>query len=175
MSELISIIVPVYNCKDYLQATLASLRRQTYPNWEVILVDDGSTEETIEVIRQFAGRFHVLPESVYCYRICEGSTMQTLKVDSSYDMVSIHKMVVRFKEEAVNQADWSWFGKYYFRRLEFAYVRMRHNFKSPEFWLFALTKGGYVWKRWKEVHPEATWKTDLKKLMKFLIPAQWPL
>ena len=49
MSELISVIVPVYNCKDYLQATLASLRRQTYPNWEVILVDDGSTDGSGEI------------------------------------------------------------------------------------------------------------------------------
>lgn len=122
------------------------------------------------VLITVVGRFHVLPEPVYCYRVRGGSTMKTLKVDSSYDMVSVHKMVMRFKEEAVDPADWLWFDKYYFRRLEFAYERMRNDFKSPEFRLFALTKGGYVWRRWKEVHPEATWKTDLKRLMGFLIP-----
>lgn len=127
------------------------------------------------VLITVVGRFHVMPESIYCYRIRGGSIMRTLKVDSCYDMVSVHKMVMRFKEEAVAPADWPWFDKYYFRRLEYAYARMEHCLSSPQFRLFTLTKGGYVWKRWKEVHPEASWKTDLKQLMRFLAPTRLPL
>ena len=41
---LISIIVPVYNVKPYLEKCLASIAAQTYPNKEVILVDDASTD-----------------------------------------------------------------------------------------------------------------------------------
>ena len=63
MSELVSIIVPVYNCKDYLPATLESLRRQTYPTLEVILVDDGSSDgsgELCETVCREDARFKVI-------------------------------------------------------------------------------------------------------------------
>lgn len=42
--KMISIIVPVYNVKDYLQSCVQSIQEQTYQNLEIILVDDGSTD-----------------------------------------------------------------------------------------------------------------------------------
>lgn len=44
MSDLISVIVPVYNVHDYLDACVKSITGQTYSNLEIILVDDGSTD-----------------------------------------------------------------------------------------------------------------------------------
>lgn len=43
---LISVIVPVYNGQDYLENCIRSIEGQTYENYEVIIVDDGSTDET---------------------------------------------------------------------------------------------------------------------------------
>lgn len=51
---LVSIVVPTYNYGDLLAQTLESLRAQTYENWECFVVDDGSTDNTSEVLEKFA-------------------------------------------------------------------------------------------------------------------------
>ena len=52
-SSLISIIIPVFNRAKLLPETLDSVLRQIYSEWECILVDDGSNDNTIEVIEQY--------------------------------------------------------------------------------------------------------------------------
>jgi len=54
MSELVSIITPTYNAKKFIRATIESVQNQTYQNWEMILVDDASTDETVKIIQDFA-------------------------------------------------------------------------------------------------------------------------
>jgi len=57
----VSIIVPAYNCEQYLSDTLASILIQSYPNWECIIVNDGSTDSTADVAQSFCkrdSRFH---------------------------------------------------------------------------------------------------------------------
>lgn len=50
MSELISIVVPVYNVESYIEETIDAVRAQTIQNWELILVEDSSTDHTVEVV-----------------------------------------------------------------------------------------------------------------------------
>ena len=51
---LISVIVPVYNVAQYLEKSIASIQQQTYQNLEIILVDDGATDESGRLCEQIA-------------------------------------------------------------------------------------------------------------------------
>ncbi len=50
MSALVSIITPTFNSANFIAATIKSTQNQTYKNWEMIIVDDGSTDNTEEII-----------------------------------------------------------------------------------------------------------------------------
>ena len=52
--SLISVIVPVYNVKEYLNTCVESILNQTHENLEVILVDDGSTDGSGEICDSYA-------------------------------------------------------------------------------------------------------------------------
>ena len=63
MDELISVIIPVYNVRNYLGECLTSVMGQTYPWLEIILVDDGSTDGSGEICEEYArqdGRVKVI-------------------------------------------------------------------------------------------------------------------
>ena len=51
--ELVSIIMPAYNCADFIADSIRSVLAQTYTNWELLIVDDCSTDRTAEVIASF--------------------------------------------------------------------------------------------------------------------------
>ena len=56
MQPLISIIIPTYNRAQIIGETLDSLIAQTYANWECIAVDDGSTDNTDEVLVAYCNK-----------------------------------------------------------------------------------------------------------------------
>lgn len=60
--DLLSVIVPVYNSNQYLKKCLLSISIQTYDNLEIIIIDDGSTDGSMEMCKEFAAgdqRIHI--------------------------------------------------------------------------------------------------------------------
>ena len=67
MHSLVSIVIPTYNRAHLIGETLDSVLEQTYTNWECIVVDDGSADDTETVVMDYVNRdtrfqFHKRPE-----------------------------------------------------------------------------------------------------------------
>ncbi len=64
----ISLIVPVYNLEKYLNECYKSISQQTYTNWELIFIDDGSTDRSLAICKEIAkkdSRVHVIHSTNY--------------------------------------------------------------------------------------------------------------
>lgn len=54
--ELVSIITPMYNASAYIAHTIAAVQKQTYTNWEMIIMDDLSEDNSAEIVKEYANK-----------------------------------------------------------------------------------------------------------------------
>ena len=64
-TKTVSLIIPVYNVRDYLRKCLDSVAAQTYPNLEVIIVNDGSPDDSLEIALEYTAKY----PNFRCYTI----------------------------------------------------------------------------------------------------------
>ncbi|QLE43820.1 glycosyltransferase family 2 protein [Nostoc sp. C052] len=63
---MVSAIIPAYNAAKFLPAAIASVQQQTYMNWELLIINDGSTDDTVEIVREHqkkSDRIHLINQT----------------------------------------------------------------------------------------------------------------
>jgi glycosyltransferase involved in cell wall biosynthesis len=108
-NPLVSIIIPTYNRAHLIGETLDSVVAQTYENWECIVVDDGSTDSTEEVVAEYANRdsrfqYHRRPSDRgkganscrnYGFKKCKGEYVNWLDSDDIIDSNKIEMQITQ--------------------------------------------------------------------------------
>ena len=59
----VSVIIPMYNSQSFIKECMQSVVRQSYPNWEMIVVDDGSSDKSVEICSKLSradGRIRIV-------------------------------------------------------------------------------------------------------------------
>lgn len=113
MSDLVSIIVPVYNVENFIEETMDCVLAQTYRNWELLLVEDCSTDRTAALIRQYMERtgdprIHLIsqPSNMGAARArnrglkeAKGRYISYLDADDLWETEKLEKELVFMKEK----------------------------------------------------------------------------
>jgi glycosyltransferase involved in cell wall biosynthesis len=117
---LVSVVIPCFNAARTLPRTLECLRKQTYPNLEILIVDDGSTDSTPDITANFAAgdrRVHLLSQTnsgvaaarnlgIACAR---GDFIAPLDADDLWSPLKIELQVRKFQEDASLGLVYAWF------------------------------------------------------------------
>lgn len=86
MTELISIIVPIYNVEEYLKECLDSIQKQTYQNYDCIMINDGSTDSSREIAETYLvdSRFRLINQDNQGLSAARNTGFRNLKEESSF-------------------------------------------------------------------------------------------
>ena len=86
MTELISIIVPIYNVEEYLKDCLDSIQKQTYQHYDCIMINDGSTDSSREIAETYLvdSRFRLINQDNQGLSAARNTGLRNLKEESSF-------------------------------------------------------------------------------------------
>jgi glycosyltransferase involved in cell wall biosynthesis len=108
VNSLVSIIIPAYNVGNYVQQTLDSVIAQTYSDWECLVIDDGSTDNTAELVMLYVNkdsrvRYFHKPNGGLCstrnygLTLCKGQYIQFLDGDDILFKEKLARMVNQYE------------------------------------------------------------------------------
>ena len=114
-THLVSIIIPTYNRAHLIKETLDTILEQTYKDWECIIIDDGSTDNTLEVLEQYCKkdmRFQFFERPInrikgpnscrnYGFELSKGNYIKWFDSDDLFYDLAIEEIVSKFKDNDV--------------------------------------------------------------------------
>lgn len=136
--ELVSVIMPAYNCEKYIIEAINSVLDQTYNNWELIIIDDGSIDNTLQIIEHFSQkdyRIKSLPNEknmgVSATRnrgidFASGNWIAFLDSDDMWEPLKLEK---QFEVAESKSADFLFTGSSYINEIQ---EKLKGNFEVPE-------------------------------------------
>lgn len=106
---MVSIITPTYNCERYIEDTIKSVQAQTFEDWEMIIVDDKSTDNTIRILMPYLQdhRIHVLQNMEHkgagesrnvALKTAKGRWIAFLDSDDVWEPTKLERQVAFMKE-----------------------------------------------------------------------------
>ena len=112
--NLVSVIMPTYNCGKFIKETIKSVANQTYKNWELIIVDDCSKDNTEEIVNRYVERdsrikYHRLETNqgaavarTKAMKMARGSYMAFLDSDDLWKNDKLEKQINFMEENSYN-------------------------------------------------------------------------
>src|ERR1700756_4939792 len=107
MKPFVSILIPAYNAESWIADTIRSAIAQTWPYKEIIVVDDGSADGTLEVAQRFAGKdVRVVTKENqgaaaarnHAFKLCQGDYIQWLDADDLLARDKIERQIAALRE-----------------------------------------------------------------------------
>ncbi|MBO4902144.1 MAG: glycosyltransferase family 2 protein [Lachnospiraceae bacterium] len=111
---MVSIVIPVYNASAYIADTILSVKSQTYTDWELLLVDDGSTDNSLSIMQELAADLNKEKERVHIIELggnskaakarnagikaAAGRYLAFLDADDLWDPEKLKKQVAMMRE-----------------------------------------------------------------------------
>lgn len=115
----VSIITPCYNAADYIASSIISVQSQTCSDWEMIIVDDGSTDDSVDIIKGFSqsdSRIKLISKEnggsasarKLALSIAKGEYIQFLDADDLLEKDKLHRQIKMMQEQQlqVSYTDW---------------------------------------------------------------------
>ncbi len=121
-NPLVSIIIPLYNAENYIEDCISSLLQQTYKEIEIIIIDDGSSDSSLSIARQYESeRIHVYSQKNkgacvarnFGFKMSKGEYVQFMDADDTIEDKKIELQIDRlrrfgFKSDVVAFSKWQY-------------------------------------------------------------------
>jgi glycosyltransferase involved in cell wall biosynthesis len=173
LEPLVSVLIPCFNAGEYIAETLDSVIAQTYTNWECIVVDDHSTDNSIEIIEQYRQqyptkiRLYTNPRKGACaarnvaFEKSNGEFIQYLDADDLLSSNKIEQQIKLFQKHGKNIITNCRWGRFKGEpsNVKWEYQKIDHDYENPLDWLVDSWNG-------KGMAQTAVWLTARKKIEK---------